>query len=101
MFDEFSSYSQLVRSLLSYFLTLVSKVGNPHRINEFMPISPLESLYKIVANVLAKRLSLMMDSLVDKNQYAFIKGRQYLEDGVLVVNKVVDFAKRSKEWCYF
>jgi len=47
-------------------------VGNPHRINEFRPISLLGSLYNIVANVLATRLSLMMDFLVDKNQYAFI-----------------------------
>lgn len=40
-----------------------------------------------------------MHFLVDKNQYVFIKGRRYLKNGVLVVNEVVDLAKRSKEGC--
>jgi hypothetical protein len=39
-----------------------------------------------------------MDSIVAKNQSAFIKGRS-LVDGVVVVNEVVDLAKRSRKEC--
>jgi hypothetical protein len=51
-----------------------------------------------VAKVLATRLGLVMDKLISKNQSAFIKGR-LLVDGVLVVNEVVDLAKRAKVKC--
>jgi hypothetical protein len=39
-----------------------------------------------------------MNSIISKNQSAFIKGR-HLVDGVVVANEVVDLAKRSKREC--
>ncbi|MCI32819.1 RNA-directed DNA polymerase (Reverse transcriptase), partial [Trifolium medium] len=39
-----------------------------------------------------------MDSIIATNQSAFIKGRS-LVDGVVVLNEVVDFAKRSNKEC--
>jgi len=39
-----------------------------------------------------------MDSLEARNQSDFIKG-EILADGVLVVNELVDFAKRKKKDC--
>jgi hypothetical protein len=39
-----------------------------------------------------------MDSIISKNQSAFIKGR-FLADGVVVVNEVVDMARRLKKDC--
>jgi hypothetical protein len=83
----------MLRGLLSYFITLIPKVTNPHSISEFRPISLLGSLYKIVAKVLATRLGSVMGNLISKNQSAFIKGR-LLVDGVLTINEVVDLAKK-------
>lgn len=40
----------------------------------------------------------MMNSIISKSQSAFLKGR-HLVDGVLVVNEVVDLAKKSKRQC--
>jgi hypothetical protein len=51
-------------------------------------------LYKLIAKVLAGRLAKVMNSVVASTQSAFIKGRS-LVDGVLVVNEVVDLAKKS------
>jgi hypothetical protein len=48
--------------------------------------------------VLASRLGTVVDSIISKCQSAFIKGRS-LADGVVVVNEVVDLAKRSKKEC--
>jgi hypothetical protein len=98
IFKEFHVNAKMPRGLLSYFITLIPKVPNPHSINEFRPISLIGSLYKIVAKVLATRLGLVMDKLISKNQSAFIKGR-LLVDGVLVINEVVDLAKRSNVKC--
>ncbi|WJX38360.1 hypothetical protein P8452_26031 [Trifolium repens] len=98
LFSEFHANAKLPRGLLSYFITLIPKVTNPHVINEFRPISLLGSVYKTVAKVLAARMGSVMEKLISKNQSAFIKGRQ-LVDGVLTVSEVVDLAKRAKRKC--
>ncbi|MCH90385.1 LINE-1 reverse transcriptase like, partial [Trifolium medium] len=72
-FDDFHKNSKLPASLSSYFITLIPKV-------------------------LSRRLGKVMDSIVAKNQLAFLKGRS-LADGVVVVNEVVDLARRSKKEC--
>jgi len=36
-----------------------------------------------------------MDPIISLNQSAFLKGRN-LADGVLVINEIVDFAKKAK-----
>jgi hypothetical protein len=99
MFNQFHNNACLPRCFLSYFVTLIPKVSSPSSLSDFRPISLLGSLYKIIAKVLAKRLGNVMDSIISSNQSAFIKGRN-LVDGVLVVNEVVDWAKKSKKECF-
>ena len=48
--------------------------------------------------MLAGRLSLVMNSIISTFQSAFLKGR-HLVDEVLVVNEVVDLAKKMKREC--
>ncbi|CAJ2635167.1 unnamed protein product [Trifolium pratense] len=98
MFDQFHGNACLPKSLLSYFVTLIPKVNSPSSISDFRPISLLGCLYKIIAKVLEKRLSKVIDSLIASNQSAFIKGRN-LVDSVLVVNEVVELAKKSRREC--
>ncbi|KAK2434404.1 hypothetical protein QL285_019560 [Trifolium repens] len=93
-FDQFHGNARLPKSLMSYFITLIPKVASPSVIGEFRPISLLGCLYKLISKVLAARLSKVMNSVVASTQTAFIKGRN-LVDGVLVVNEVVDLAKKS------
>jgi hypothetical protein len=52
-----------------------------------------------VAKVLASRLALVLGDLIPNTQMAFLKGRQ-LVDGVVVVNEVIDFAKKSANVWY-
>ncbi|GAU27881.1 hypothetical protein TSUD_159750 [Trifolium subterraneum] len=95
---EFHECASIPKALSSYFITLIPKVLNPQALGDFRPISLLGCLYKVVAKVLTKRLSFVMDSLVSKNQSAFLKGR-LLVDGVLAINEVVDWAKKAKQEC--
>jgi hypothetical protein len=98
MFDQFYGNARLPKSLLSYFITLIPKVASPSKLGEYRPISLLGCIYKIIAKVLAARLAKVMDSVVATTQSAFIKGRN-LVDGVMVVNEVIDSAKRSGRAC--
>lgn len=62
------------------------------------PISLVNSLYKIIAKVLARRLKEVLNGVIDHTQSAFIGGR-FLLHGVLVVNEVIDEAKKKKKPC--
>lgn len=86
------------RSHLSYFVTLIPKVKSPLSLKEFRPISLLGSIYKILSKVLAGRLFKVMNPLISKSQSAFLKWR-HLEDGVLIVNEVVEVARLRKREC--
>jgi hypothetical protein len=97
-FDQFHGNDVFPRSLLSYFVTIIPKVKCPLSLKEFRPISLLGSIYKILAKVLAGRLAKVMNPLISKNQSAFLKGR-HLEDGVLIVNEVVEVARLRKREC--
>ncbi|MCI13370.1 transposon TX1 putative protein [Trifolium medium] len=52
----------------------------------------------MVAKVLASPLAKVLGELISKTQSAFLKGRQ-LVDGVVVVNEVIDFAKKAGKEC--
>ncbi|WJX24305.1 hypothetical protein P8452_13428 [Trifolium repens] len=98
MLDQFHGNACLPRSLLSYFLTLIPKVKSPQVIGDFRPISLLGCLYKMVAKILASRLAKVMGGVIPITQSAFLKGRQLVE-GVVVVNEVIDYAKKTRKEC--
>jgi hypothetical protein len=98
LFDQFHGNARLPKSICSYFLALIPKVQSPQSLGNFRPISLLGCIYKLVAKVLASRLAKVIGDLIPNTQSAFLKGRQ-LVDGVVVVNEVVDYAKKSGKQC--
>ena len=98
MFDQFHGNGCLPKAMLAYFVALIPKISSPMELKDFRPISLLGSLYKLLAKVLARRLARVMCLIISQNQSAFLKGRN-LADGVLVINEIIDFAKKSNEQC--
>ncbi|GKA61497.1 RNA-directed DNA polymerase, eukaryota, reverse transcriptase zinc-binding domain protein, partial [Tanacetum coccineum] len=80
----------------SAFITLIPKVPNPLFIKDFRPISLIGLHYKIVAKILANRLSKVIDSIISPEQSTFISGRQIL-DGPLILSEIVDWYKKLKK----
>jgi hypothetical protein len=62
-------------SINSSFITLIPKMDNARRINDFRPISLLNSSVKLITKILANRLQQLIIPLVHRNQYGFIKSR--------------------------
>ena len=56
VFEEFYQFSKFEKSLNATFLALIPKKNSASNIRDFRPISLVESVYKILAKVLANRL---------------------------------------------
>jgi hypothetical protein len=98
MFDQIHGNEVLPKCMLAYFVALIPKVSSPLALKDYRPISLLGCLYKILAKVLARRLVGVMNSIISPTQSAFLKCTN-LVDGVLVVNELVDYAKKMKKQC--
>lgn len=55
----------------------------------FRPINLVGFVYKIIANLLAERLTKVVSKLINTNQMTFIKGRQIM-DAALIANECID-----------
>ncbi|GKD08130.1 RNA-directed DNA polymerase, eukaryota, reverse transcriptase zinc-binding domain protein [Tanacetum coccineum] len=91
VFDLF----KMPKGTKSSFITLIPKTANPIHINDFRPISLIDVQYKIVAKVLANRLSKVIDKVVSKEQSAFISGR-FILDGPLILSEIMSWYKKKK-----
>ncbi|GKV17381.1 hypothetical protein SLEP1_g27896 [Rubroshorea leprosula] len=94
--DDFQKHGKLVRGVNSSFIVLIPKVDNPQKIEEFRPISLVGVMYKIIAKLLAHRLSSILNGVIGENQMAFIGGRQ-LADSVVIANETIDEAQKRKQ----
>ncbi|GKE18651.1 hypothetical protein Tco_1426228 [Tanacetum coccineum] len=72
----------------SSFIKLIPKIANPIHIKDFHPISLIGMQYKIIAKILANRLSKVIDKVVSLEQSAFISGRKIL-DGLIMLSELM------------
>ncbi|GKV45492.1 hypothetical protein SLEP1_g52564 [Rubroshorea leprosula] len=69
---EFHEHGKIVRGSNSSFITLIPKVENPQRIEEYRPISLIGVIYKILAKLLANRLRKVIDEAKRKRIKSFL-----------------------------
>jgi hypothetical protein len=94
VFHDFHTSRNFVKSLNVTFLALIPKKPGAQECKDFRPISLVTGMYKIMAKVLANRLSGVLPKLISVSQNAFVGGRQIL-DSVLVANESLDSRLKS------
>lgn len=61
--------------LNSTLITLIPKINNPLRINNFRPISLVNINYKMITKILVQRIRPQLEKLISPNQNSFIPNR--------------------------
>jgi hypothetical protein len=73
--EDFYNDQANLESINESLITLIPKTQSPVTVNDFRPISLLNSSLKILTKLLADRLQRQILQLVHKNQYGFIRNR--------------------------
>nr|GEX77645.1 RNA-directed DNA polymerase, eukaryota, reverse transcriptase zinc-binding domain protein [Tanacetum cinerariifolium] len=84
----------------SSFIALIPKVIDAKFVNDYRPISLIESVYKVVTKIMANRLAFVIGDIVSDTQYAFVAERQIL-DGPFILNEVLQWCKRKNKKARF
>lgn len=96
MFQDFHKGVRDIKGLNYGVITLVPKIKEANTIKQYRPICLLNVDYKCFTKLLTSRLVPVAQSVIDKNQTGFIKGRNILE-GVVVLHEVLHKLKASKK----
>nr|GEZ67152.1 RNA-directed DNA polymerase, eukaryota, reverse transcriptase zinc-binding domain protein [Tanacetum cinerariifolium] len=78
------------------FIILIPKTPNANMVKDYTPISLTGSMYKIISKILANRLVVVLGSLVNEIQSAFVADKQIL-DGPFILNELVQWCKKKKK----
>ena len=73
--DSFFGGNVNLESVNSSFITFVPKHNSPESVNDFRPISLLNSSLKLLTKILADRLQQVILQLIHRYQYDFIRSR--------------------------
>lgn len=73
--EDFFEGSLSLQAINNSFITLVTKTNMPTIVNDFKPISLLNSILKLITTLMADRLQAQVIPLIQENQYGFIKTR--------------------------
>ncbi|KAL5570762.1 hypothetical protein UlMin_020359 [Ulmus minor] len=76
-------------------ITLIPKVKNPNQITDYRPMSLCNAIYKIISKMLTNRLRLVMNSVISKEQSAFIPGR-LISDNAIIGFECLHVIKRKR-----
>ena len=76
-------------------LTLISKNDNPTNASHYRPIVCCGGLYKVIIQLICKKLQLDLEEIIDDNQVALIKGRRSLVNNVIIAHDLLRGYKRK------
>lgn len=89
--------SEMYKSVNCAAVKLMPKVKNPVTIIEFRPISCCFIIYKIISDLIATRLHVIMNHLIDNNQSTFVP-RKIITDNIILSHELIK--GYGRKWVY-
>ncbi|CAA7057486.1 unnamed protein product [Microthlaspi erraticum] len=83
------------KSLNSTSLVLLQKRPGAEELKDYRPISCLNTIYKLITCLLAKKLKSILPDLIVPNQIAFVKDRLLLENVLLASEVIKGYHKQN------
>jgi hypothetical protein len=96
LFYEFYMGRLPIHSLNFGVITLLSKITDATRIQQYRPICLLNVSFKVFTKVLNNRILKVIDKLIGSSQTAFIPGR-YIMEGVVILHETIHELLRKKK----
>ena len=76
-------------------ISLIPKGDKPKEyLDSWRPLTLLNSIYKIISGVLAKRLNSVLPQIIHQDQCGFVPGR-YIGDCIRTTYDIIEYAKRN------
>ena len=97
MVKKSQSCAKIGGSINSAFLALIPKEKGASDFSRFRPISLCNTSYKLVTKIIAIRLKKILPVIIPENQGGFIKGRNILDNIVLVQEAVHSSRQRNEK----
>ncbi|GKA87511.1 RNA-directed DNA polymerase, eukaryota, reverse transcriptase zinc-binding domain protein, partial [Tanacetum coccineum] len=79
---------KILKEINATMISLVPKTATPCKVSDYRPIAYCNVVYKIISKIISNRLKVVLGSLVDKNQCAFIPSRQ-ISDNILLSQELM------------
>ncbi|XP_074265051.1 uncharacterized protein LOC141587467 [Silene latifolia] len=83
-----------VEEINATIITLIPKMERPETVKHYRPISCCNVIYKTISKLLCARLAVILPDIISRNQGAFVKGRNILEN-ILICQDLVRLYNRG------
>lgn len=93
--EESRRNQKVCHGLNATFITLIPKSSKSEDPQGFRPISLCNVIYKIIVNLISKRLKPLLPNIISPEQTGFVKGSKIL-DGLVTSQEVVHSLKINK-----
>ncbi|XP_058763491.1 uncharacterized protein LOC131636928 [Vicia villosa] len=86
--QEFFRTSKMHKAVNCSFITLIPKSSEARTVKDMRPISCCTTIYKVISKILTARLGMIIDTVVDDSQSAFIPGK-VIHDNIMLAQESV------------
>ena len=96
---DFFENDRIYKAFNCTLVTLIPKNEEAKTIKEYRPIAGCTTVYKIISKIITARMGRVMDSIVGKNQAAFVPGQKIHNHILLAYELIKGYSRKGGTPC--